>query len=79
VTQWIDDLDPAALEIADVAGGDGGTVDPGDGGDLAIELTDGSPRGFALRADAGVLLGGGAVEGQDAVAEVLAQHQVHRT
>jgi uncharacterized phosphosugar-binding protein len=69
VTPGIDGLDPAALDVADVAGGDGGAMGAGDGGDLSIELADRASRGSALRADAGVLLGGGAVKGQDAVAE----------
>lgn len=57
------------LEAGSVAGGDGGPVGEGDGGDHGIGGSDGAAEGTAPGRDRGEGGGGGLVEGEDADVE----------
>ena len=64
---WVDDLDPAPFKIFGVSGRNSRALSATDGGDLTVELADRSPGTAPLGGDGRIGLGGGAVEGQDAV------------
>lgn len=49
--KWIDEIDEAMLEVGKISSRDGKFVDPRNGRDLPVEITQGTPNSFAIGFD----------------------------
>jgi len=74
----VDQLDPAAVKVCDVASGHGCLLRVGYGGYLTVELADRTTRFTAFVGDDSIGTGGSAVKREDAVTEILVQNAFNR-